>query len=229
MQERRRSERPPAKAPSGEIIQVPGEHWEDLKRRDPVSLCENALTKTYPPEGILLPFLGEELLIDREHRRLCRMNQGRWERIEDPLLELLCLVYLLNVGPQPLSHEIISIHELGDAHFFQGPHVLKITPVVERYGNDLNGFRKAAERLGGEALNLADLAYRIPAFPKVPVYYLLWEGDEEFKPRLSILFDRSISHHLSADAIWGIVNLVSNALLLGESKQKMAQKRPILS
>ena len=33
------------------------------------------------------------------------------------------------------------------------------------------------------------------------------------QPHLSILFDRSIESHLSADAIWGLVNLVSKELL----------------
>jgi hypothetical protein len=213
MQERRRNLNPPAKTPSGDIIKVPAEHWEDLKQRDLSELCGNALATAGPLCEIFLPFLGEDLLIDREHRRLSRLNQGRWEIIDDPLLELLCLVYLLTVGPEPLEQEMISVHELKDAHFFQGPHELKVRPLVERYGNDLNGFRKAAERLGGDALDLADAAYRLPAFPKVPIYYLFWEGDEEFKPRLSILFDRSIALHFSADAIWGIVNLVSTALL----------------
>jgi hypothetical protein len=84
--------------------------------------------------------------------------------------------------------------------------------VLERFGRDLKGFRKAAESLGGEAQNLADAAFRIPAFPKVPLYYLLWEGDDEFEPRISVLFDRSIESHLSADAIWGLVALTSESL-----------------
>jgi hypothetical protein len=60
---------------------------------------------------------------------------------------------------------------------------------------------------------MADVAYRFAAFPKVPLYYLLWVGDAEFPPRLSILFDRSIDKHLAADAIWGLVNLMSEILL----------------
>ncbi|MBW1838075.1 MAG: DUF3786 domain-containing protein, partial [Deltaproteobacteria bacterium] len=60
-------------------------------------------------------------------------------------------------------------------------------------------------------------AYKLSPLPKIPLYYLLWEGDEEFQPHLSILFDRSIESHLSADAIWGLVNLVSIRLLMGGS------------
>ena len=63
-------------------------------------------------------------------------------------------------------------------------------------------------------MDMADAAYKFLSLPKIPVYYLLWEGDEEFGPDLKILFDRSIEKHLSADAIWGVVNLVSDALLM---------------
>jgi hypothetical protein len=108
---------------------------------------------------------------------------------------------------------MVSVKELKSAHFFTGPHELKIQPLLDCYGNDLERFRKAAEGARGEVLDLADAAYMFQAFPKVPLYYLLWRGDEEFEPRLSILFDRSIEHHLAADAIWGLVNLVSDVLL----------------
>ena len=44
---------------------------------------------------------------------------------------------------------------------------------------------------------------------------LVLEGDEEFPPRMSVLFERSIEETLAADAIWGLVNRVSTALLTG--------------
>ena len=225
MQERRRKETPPAKTPSGDMIKVPGEYWEELKRRNLTILCGNTLARTRPPDGLVVPFLGNDILVDREQGRICRLRNDCWESIGNPLLELVVLVYLLNAGPEPLSQEMVSVHELKDAHFFQGPHELRVQPLVERYGNDLDSFKRASERLGGEAMDLADAAYKFSAFPKVPIYYLLWKGDEEFKPRISILFDRSIGPHLPADAIWGLVNLVSNALLTGELDMSSLKKR----
>jgi hypothetical protein len=108
----------------------------------------------------------------------------------------------------------VSVKELKTAHFFQGPHELNVGGCSWNALVEIRkGSRRAAKSLGGESQNLAaDAAYRIPAFPKVPLYYLLWEGDDEFEPRLSVLFDRSIESHLSADAIWGLVALVSEAL-----------------
>jgi hypothetical protein len=218
MQEGRRSQPLQTKTPSGDVVKVPVEYWEELKQRDVKELCEVALVKDYSPMGLLLPFLREYLLIDIQNRCLHWQRCGQWERIHNPFLELLCLVYLLNVRPGPLADNMVSAQELKGAHFFQGPHQLKVSPLLVRFRNDFDGFKKAAENLGGKALQLADAAYELFAFPKVPLYYLFWEGDEEFEPRLSILFDLSIERHLAPDAIWGLVNLVSDMLLFGEER-----------
>ena len=194
-------------------VNVPLSYWNELEQRDLKKLCENAVAKAFPPKSLVMPFLGREIQVDRVDRCLRLLKHDKWEGMDYPLLELLFLVYLLNAGPDSLSHEMISVQELKDSHFFQGPHELKIGLLLERYGYDLNRFKKAAESLGGEAQDLADVAYKITAFPKVPLYYLLWEGDDEFEPRLSILFDRSVEKHLQADAIWGLVNVVEEALL----------------
>jgi hypothetical protein len=214
MQERRRRQAIQQLDPAREKIQVPAQYWEDLEKKNMVALCENALARAFSSEDIVLSILGREILGDRKNHSLRHKNHGEWEPVSQPLLELLVLVYLLNAGPQILSRELVSAQQLKAAHFFQGPHELNVSRVLAQFGRDLKGFKRAAEFLGGEGQNLAaDAAYRIPALPKVPLYYLLWEGDDEFEPRLSVLFDRSIESHLSADAIWGLVAFVSEALL----------------
>lgn len=199
--------------PAKEKIDVPVHYWQDLEKKDMIALCGNALALSFSNEEIVLPVLGREILVDRKTHSLMRKNQSEWEPLKAPLLELLVLVYLLNAGSQVLSRDLVSFQELKTAHFFQGPHELSVAGVLDRFGRDLEAFAKAAGSLGGVRRSLADAAFRIPAFPKVPLYYLLWEGDEEFEPRVSVLFDRTIEHHLSADAIWGLVALVSEALV----------------
>jgi len=213
MQEKRRKQPVQPLDPAKEKIQVPPGYWEQLAKKDVAFLCRNALAEAYSPEDIVLAVLGRKILLDRKNHSLMRKSGSEWERIDHPLLDLLVLVYLLNAGPQALSRELVSAKELKTAHFFQGPHELRVDGVLRHFGRDLKGFKRAAESLGGESLSLADAAFRIPALPKVPLYYLLWEGDDEFEPRLSVLFDRSIEHHLPADAIWGLVALVSDALV----------------
>jgi len=213
MQERRRRQRPPDKTPSGAAVEVPADFWDELARRHLAVVTQNTGGRPQPPDGLLLPFLDEYLLVDRRSRTVLRQAHANWEAVEDPLLELLCLVYLLRASAAQVRGELVGVRELKNAHFFREPHDLDTTPLLRRYGRDPEAFREAARRLNGTPVDLADTAFCFPAFPKVPLYYLLWEGDEEFPSRLSILFDRSIEEHLAADAIWGLVNLVSGRLL----------------
>ena len=195
------------------MIKVPPKYWEDLRKMDMNRVCERSLAISNDSGGLLIFFLNNDILVDIENCCLRRIYPDRSEKIDNPLLELVILVYLLNVTHDLLSREMVSVSDLKDAHFFQGPHTLKTGPVLKRYGRDVSGFKKAAESLDGEFLDLADAAYKFSPLPKIPLYYLLWEGDDEFEPHLSVLFDRSIECHLSADAIWGLVNLVSSELL----------------
>lgn len=213
MQQRRRSEGSPINDPSREKIVVPAYYWADLKTKDLNRLCHQFQTVEYSPHGFVLSILGRKILVDRDERCLKTLTSGSWGKIDYPLLELLILVYFLKGGPDTIKNEMIGIQELKDSHFFRGPHEFRLEPLLARYGSDPDGFEDAAEFLGGEPINLAEIAYKIPALPTVPLYYLFWEGDEEFEPRISVLFDRSVENYLSADAIWGLVNLVSDALL----------------
>lgn len=215
MQQLRQKQKPPARNPQGGSFTVPEKFWEDICQKDLNSLSGISLCRLHPEGGIIVPHLGRYILLDLKDRCIRETDDGQtWERADYPLLELMILVYLLNVTDEPVQNHMISISELRNAHFFQGPHALKTSPLMERFGNDIPGFKMTAQKLAGKNMDLADVSYRFFPLPKIPVYYLLWEGDEEFGPDLKILFDRSIEKHLSADAIWGVVNLVSDALLM---------------
>ena len=152
-------------------------------------------------------------------RCLKRMQEGKWSKTEDPLLELVTVLYLLNVnGLYPMDQDIVGVKDLKEAHFFQGPHALRTEPLVRRYGKDLRGFKQVAQYLEGEPRDMAESAYRFLPFPRVPLYYLLWQGDDEFEPRASVLLDRPIENTLAADAIWALINRVTTSLLLGCDK-----------
>ncbi len=217
MQQRRRGEASPGKTPSGDAVRIPGEHWETLARTPIEALCLSAGASSSCPGEIRIAFLQETLRVDLNRRLVFRKAKISWERVRDPMLELVCLVYLAGARDVPIGGRMVGVNELKNAHFFRGPHALDLDPILRRFGQDLPGFCRAAEALGGKPLELADGAFALRAFPRIPLYYLLWEGDEEFSPRMSVLFDETVETHLPADALWGLVNLVSHRLLTADS------------
>ncbi len=220
MQQRRLRQRPPAVSPNNVPVSVPPEYWDRLQGREIPHLCALTLADPDPPQGpaagMAFRCLNEPIRVDIADRRLMRREGDEWRKTEDPLLELITLVYLNNVSAvYPMGREIVGPNDLKEGHFFQGPHVLRTDHLLERYGTDLEGFRRAARFLDGTPVDMADAAFQLRPFPRVPLYYLLWEGDSEYPPRVSILFDRSIENVFAADAIWGLVNYVSLALIQG--------------
>lgn len=215
MQKRRRSQSPSVKGPNRESIEVPKEYWDELKGKDIDKLCHRVQGEPFSVNQITIPFLKTSLLVDIENQQISIYKNDQWEVTQNRLLDLLTLVYLLNVEAIPLKNQMVSVKELKTAHFFQGPHRLKTDLVLDRYGNDIEGFKTSAKALGGISQNMADAAFMFFPFPRIPIYFLLWAGDEDFKPNLTVCFDKTIERHLTADAIWGLVTLVSDILVLG--------------
>ena len=214
MQARRRQKLPPAFAPNKSPVDVPVHFWDDLQNKDLKTLSNLTLFNQISPDQMVFHFLNEDVLVDFTARCLKRDRGQGWETTPDPLLELVTVLYLNNVTMlYPLGKDIVGVKDLKEAHFFQGPHELKIQPLIERYGQDIGGFKEAANYLEGRPTDMADVAYQLFPFPRIPVYYLFWQGDAEFDPRISVLFDRSIEEVFAADGIWGLVNRVSTALL----------------
>lgn len=216
MQNRRRRQNPPAFAPDKSPVEVPSQFWDELQSKDLNTLCNWTLFRLVSAHQVVFHFLNEEVLMDVAEGCLKRDSGRGWERTQDPLLELVTVIYLNNVKKlHPLGREIVGVKDLKEAHFFQGPHTLQTDPLLQRYGQDISGFEDAARFLEGRPVDMADAAYELFPFPRVPLYFLFWQGDKEFEPRISVLFDRSIEAVFSADAIWGLVNRVSTALLQG--------------
>jgi hypothetical protein len=214
MPQHRRSLPPPAYAPDGSHLKVAAEYWKRLNQKVLLPLSAQTQFQLTHDGRLIFKFLDRNVMVDPESCCLRRPVGTQWEKIEDPLLELVSVLYLINVKDiYPLGRDIVGPQDLKEGHFFQGPHELKIAPLIERYGRNLRRFRQASEKLDGELVELADAAVRLKPFPRLHLYYLLWEEDEEFPARMSVLFERSIEDVLAADAIWALVNRVSAELL----------------
>ena len=228
MQQRRLRQKPPAYSPDGSRVNVSADYWDQLQGKDMTALCNLTLFNPNSSGQALFHFLREDVMVDIENRCLKHQGETGWEIADDPLLELVTVMYLINVNDiHPIGRDIVGVKDLKEGHFFQGPHALKTDSLLKRYGHDLNGFRQTAEYLEGEPRDMADAAYKLSPFPRIHLYYLLWQGDQEFEPRLTVLFDRSIEKVLAADAIWALVNRVTMALLEGPTNKDTQPSSPI--
>ncbi|MCP4746455.1 MAG: DUF3786 domain-containing protein [Desulfobacteraceae bacterium] len=200
-------------APDGSHLQTFEIYWQHVTSRSINDLINFTFFEKISDSCLQFDFLRESLRIDIEKRSLMHKRNGHWIKREDPLLELAVVMYLKAVSEvYPMGKDIVGLKDLKQGHFFQGPHEIKTDPLVEWYGNNPEAFQRDCLFLGASPVDMADKAFCLNPFPRIPIYYLLWTGDEEFNARIRILVDRSIEAVLPADAIWALINRVSKAL-----------------
>jgi hypothetical protein len=134
--------------------------------------------------------------------------------LEDPEFELLTLTYLTQAQELPLDGKWISEKDLpGGSTFFRGPHALPVQPLLGRFGNDLEAFRRAGLALGGQGLQFGDAAFRFATLPRIPTACVLWRQDEEFPARITMMFDCTLARQLPLDVVLALVHCLGARLL----------------
>jgi len=148
---------------------------------------------------IRLRLLGEEYAVAWPQATVRRLEDGSDTRAD---VQVLLLTYLRNADGTPPAGSWLSFRELPDGGFyhraFQGYAPDRI---AQRLGNDLPGFRRAAEQTGGRREPMGDASYGFQALPHVWLAAVLWEGDEEFPASARILFDETCSRYLPTDLL----------------------------
>ncbi len=214
MQLRRRSSTVLQMDPMGKPVQIPDEDWDIIQKRDLNLVCSYTLAELDDAENLFFQFLNETIVVDFRHKEIKKRTELGDEALENPMLGLVCLTYFKAIDRlYPMGKDMISPKDMKQGRYFEGANKLRTEPVFRRFKDDHQDFIQSAETLGGKALALADSACVVYPFPRVPVYYLFWDSQDQYDARLSILFDRSIEAFFQPPVIWGLVNLVNSYFL----------------
>ena len=197
-------------------------YWERLLQIHPTDVC-NRSEALYNPsrQGFVLPVYHQRYLTLPREKKIFKMawNDQPVEEEIPFFLSLMILVYLIEAKDIQPSHTWVSEKDLtGGSTFFRGPHRLDVTELEKRYGRDPDSFLRAGRELGGSEILYGDRGFSLEVFPKVPLAYILWKADEEFPPRISVLFDSTIQAHLPLDIIGCMVAETTRRLGIGHSE-----------
>ena len=192
-------------------------HWNKLSQLHPTDVC-NRTEAIYNPsrEGFLLPVFNLRYLTLPKEKKILKMgwNDKPVEEELRPYFYLMVLVYLAEAQDIKPRHIWVSAKDLkGGATFFRGPHRLEVEELVTLFGKNPEAFLKSGKKLGGSEILYGDKGFALEVFPKVSLAYILWKGDAEFPPKISVLFDATIESHLPLDIIWCMVGETTRRLV----------------
>ncbi len=128
--------------------------------------------------------------------------------------EVLILHYLMGKPPMTGSGNWVAYREIPGATFYFSAFLKRaVDPLKNTFGADADLLIRASERLGAERIEAGDAGFQYRVFPKVPMQWVLYLGDEEFPAEASILFDQSIGSILSPEDIAWMAGMVVYRLM----------------
>lgn len=180
--------------------------WAQITDKEPGTICKLAAVQhDFTANKFIVQSFGQEILVDPLNYTITSLSP-LGEKLLHGLgyfFDLAVLWYLGSAKNIPTSGQMISPASLSGGEIFQrGTHVLPLDKLAARYEDDLDGFYRKAQELGGQELEHGDASVRLHAFPRVPVTFILWKGDEEFSARADMFFDVTCEKHLPTDVIW---------------------------
>ena len=174
---------------------------EELAKRSPSDVCTNAQV-AFEPEcnAYRVRYLG---VVYRVHAESGAVEGPNADGEVSATVKVLLLHYLLHAKNRPLSGNLISFRDLknGAAIYYPVFHKRAVTPLIKTFGNCFEDLYAASAELGGVRAQYGHASVTVDILPRIPVTYVLWEGEDDIPASGTILFDDSVEYYLPAEDI----------------------------
>jgi hypothetical protein len=139
---------------------------------------------------------------------------------EVPLRDKILLMhYFVQSQGTPPSKNQITYRDLPGGLVYYPTFVKRtIEPLIDCFGSIPSRIIKAGEILGASSAYMGDASLLINAFPRVPIYIIMWQSDTELPPGGNLLFDANITDDLESEDVtivcetitWRLINYARN-------------------
>jgi hypothetical protein len=175
----------------------------ELKKKDPAVMAKAAGVQASINNGhaeLSVPFLGAKYVVEIGPNTDVR-KESTTEEVSIPD-KILIAHYLLGASGKKSPGKLITFRQIPDGQFyFEAFQRRARDPFVNFFGSNGKLFIKCAEEMEATPVKNGDFGMEFRIFPHICVQLVLWEGDDEFPPDATILFDESIQHHLPVEDI----------------------------
>jgi hypothetical protein len=192
-------------------IPFPEALWDDLAKVDPLRAAGNC-GAVYDQGVFRLEFLGAPFTVDPQ----TRLVSGPPDRTKADFQKALVLLVYLTWGgqgnpPDPSGRLVGPLEIPGGAMFFRGPHVIAAAPLEMAYGRNKEALLDKALSLGARASS--DYLFTWRVLPNIEVAVMFYPEDDEFPAKANYLIESRCHYYMALDAVWGLINAVTNELL----------------
>lgn len=169
---------------------------------------------TFDDDYLYLPVLDRTCMIRRQTGELFWQECGVCTPSQDPSDAMTIFDYLCDSRrDRCLSGEFIAMANFG--HQFHSGLLESGAPsaLERRADQDLPGFCRVCQALGGEPVTGGDAGFRLRFFPDLPVVLRFWASDEEFPAQLRFYWDKNTLFYLRYETMYYALGILQSRLL----------------
>ena len=164
------------------------------------------------PEIITLNYLNEIYRINIPSADVAFVDSKQPVPLRD---KILILHYFTQAKGAPLTGKQIPYRDLPGGLVYYPTFIKRtIEPISEFFGKDPALLVGVGKMLGAKPGTLGDASLIIDAFARVPISVILWQGDDELKAEVNLLFDANILDYLTSEDVtivcetitWRLIN-----------------------
>jgi len=100
------------------------------------------------------------------------------------------------------GNKLIDFREVPSGNMYYSSFEARVyQPFLNFFGKKPSLFIKASKILEGEQVDFGNVTFKFIVLPEIPVYFILYEEDEEFPAACKVLFDSSIKDYFPTEDI----------------------------
>jgi len=171
----------------------------ELAEVEPVQVARRAgCDLTADGAGVVVPLLSAAYTMTLPGAQAFDLQGKSAPRFVSDLL----LLHLARADGTAVGRGWKAFRELPDGIFYhQAFRSYSGQALVRAFGNDIEGFARAAEAAGGEPESIGERGFRFQVLPRVLLAVAYWAGDDELPPNAEVLFDEAAHHYLPPDVL----------------------------
>jgi Domain of unknown function (DUF3786) len=134
--------------------------------------------------------------------------------------KIILLHYIMGASGEPIGSDLIPYEDIPGCRAYAPVFERRVTrPLLSAFGFARDAFSEAGSGLGAQKAEYGDVSFTLQALPRVPITFILWEGDTDFPPSMKVLFDRSIHTYLPLEDIVVISKMAATRIIKEARKE----------
>ena len=133
--------------------------------------------------------------------------------------KIIILHYLIQASGNAVGTTLVPYEDIPGCRTYLPVFERRVVkPLISAFGYSRDAFSAAGTLLGGKEEEYGHASFTLSAFPRLPITFILWEGEEEFPPSIKVLFDQSIHTYLPLEDIV-VVSKMATTRILKEARK----------